>query len=135
MNVLLWVLQSLLAVHTVAGGVWKFSNAPQTVPALRAIPHTMWLTLSAVELLCAVALVVPAFTRRHAMLAPIAAGWIAAEMLLLCGVSLRSGAADRGELVYWLVVAAFSVFIVWGRLAWKPALARRAAGEESAAAT
>lgn len=127
MNVLLRVLQVLLAIHTAAGAVWKFSNSAQSVPALRAIPHGAWLAMSAVELLCALALIVPAFSRRLAVLAPIAAGVIAAEMLVFCGVSLRSRAADPGELVYWLVVAAICAFIAWGRLVASPAAPGRLA--------
>ena len=46
MNILLWVLQILLALHTAMGAVWKFSNSEQTVPSLKAIPHGAWLTLS-----------------------------------------------------------------------------------------
>lgn len=42
MNILLWVLQILLALHTVIGAVWKFSNSEQTVRSLNAIPHGVW---------------------------------------------------------------------------------------------
>jgi hypothetical protein len=40
MNILLWILQILLALHTAMGAVWKFSHsAEQTMPSLKAIPH------------------------------------------------------------------------------------------------
>lgn len=55
MNIFLWVLQILLALHTAIGAVWKFSNPAQTVPSLSAIPNGVWLAMSVVELLCAVA--------------------------------------------------------------------------------
>ena len=42
-NVVLWILQVLLALHTAMGAVWKFSNSEQTVPSLQAIPHGAWL--------------------------------------------------------------------------------------------
>ena len=62
MNILLWVLQILLALHTVMGAVWKFSNsAEQTVPSLKAIPHGVWLAMSVFELLCSLGLILPAF--------------------------------------------------------------------------
>ena len=32
MNVLLWILQILLALHTVTGAVWKFFNSEHSVP-------------------------------------------------------------------------------------------------------
>jgi hypothetical protein len=115
-NILLWVLQVLLALHTVMGALWKFSNSEQNVPSLRAMPHGVWLLLSGIELLCSVALLLPAFSKRLGVLAPIAALVIAAEMLLYCGLHLASGMTSHAEMVYWLVVAAICAFIAWGRL-------------------
>lgn len=120
MNVLLWVLQALLALHTVMGAVWKLSNSEQAVPSLSAIPHGVWLGLIVVELLCSAGLVLPALSGRFASLAPIAAACIAVEMLLFCGVHLASGDASHGQMVYWLVVAAVCAFVAFGRLSLKP---------------
>lgn len=120
MNIFLWILQVLLALHTAIGAVWKFSNTEQAVPTLKAIPHEMWLALSVVELLCCVGLVLPALSRSLGYLVPVAAALIAAEMLLFCGLHLAAGPADNGPLVYWLVVAAICGFIAYGRLALKP---------------
>lgn len=120
MNILLWILQILLAVHTVIGAIWKFSNSEQTVPSLSAIPHGVWLSLSVFELLCSVALILPAFNRSVAILAPIAALGIAAEMLLFCAVFFYSGATTYSQIIYWLVVAAICAFIAYGRLVLKP---------------
>jgi hypothetical protein len=64
MNILLWVLQILLALHTIVGAVWKFSNSEQTVPSLQTIPHGIWLAMSIIELLCALALILPALKKR-----------------------------------------------------------------------
>jgi hypothetical protein len=120
MNVLLWILQILLAVHTAVGAVWKSSNSEQTLPSLGAIPHGVWQSLTILELLGAVALIVPLFNKRAAGLAPIAAGCVAVEMLFFSGVHLASGATNMGPVIYWLAVAAVSAFIVYGRLVLKP---------------
>jgi len=121
MNILLWVFQILLALHTVIGAVWKFSNSSeQTMPSLGAIPHGIWLGMSVVELFCSLGLIVPAFYKPLAHLAPIAAICIAAEMLLFCGVHIASGDKSYGPMIYWLVVAAICAFIAYGRLAPKP---------------
>ena len=120
MNVFLWILQVLLALHTTMGAVWKLSHSEQAVPSLSAIPHGAWLAMSAVELLCALALIVPAVNRRLGILAPIAAATIIAEMLLFSVVHLASGSAEHARMVYWLVVAAVSGFLVYGRLVLKP---------------
>ncbi len=120
MNLLLWILQGLLALHTLMGAVWKFSNSAQSVGSLKAIPHGVWLALSVIEIACAVCLVLPAVKKSLGILAPIAALVIAAEMLLFVAVHLGSGADKHGELGYWLVVAAFCAFVAYGRLVLKP---------------
>src|SRR5438046_6315141 len=120
MNTLLWVLQILLALHTVMGALWKFSNSEQTVPSLKAIPHGAWLAISVFELLCALGLILPAFNKAPAILVPIAAACIAAEMLLFSGLHLYSGDANYGPMIYWLVVGAVCAFIAYGRFARKP---------------
>jgi hypothetical protein len=111
-NVLLWILQVLLALHTVTGALWKLSNS---VPSLRAIPHGVWRGMSVVELLCSVALILPAFKKSLGVLAPAAATFIAAEMLLFTALNLSSGSGRPAEIAYWLVVAAISAFIANGR--------------------
>jgi DoxX-like family len=121
MNILLWVLQILLALHTAVGAVWKLSHsAEQTMPSLKAIPPGVWLAMSALELLCSLGLILPAFSAPLAILAPIAAACIVAEMLLFSALHIRSGDANRGPLIYWLVVAAICVFIVYGRFVLRP---------------
>ncbi len=120
MNIALWILKILLALHTAVGAVWKFSNSEQAVPSLSAIPHGAWLAMSLVELLCSLGLVVPLFHRPLAMLVPVAATVIAAEMLLFCALHLRSGDANYGPMIYWLVVAAICAFIIYGRSALSP---------------
>lgn len=121
MNILLWVLQILLAFHTAIGAVWKFSNtAGETMPALGAIPQGVWLTMSIVELLCALGFIVPAFYKPLAILAPVAALFIVAEMLLFSGLNVFSAPVDYGSLMYWLVVAALCAFLAYGRFTLKP---------------
>lgn len=116
MNLVLWIVQVLLALHTTMGALWKTSNSAQTVPSLAAIPHGVWLALVGVELLCAVGLVAPAVSRRWASLAPIAAVCIAVEMLIFTALNLTSGVHDPGSVIYWLVVAAVCAFVAYGRL-------------------
>lgn len=120
MNALLWVLQTLLAIHTAIGAFWKFSSPAQTVPSLTAIPHGSWLTMSVIELLCAVGFVVPALNRSLGPVAPIAAVGIATEMLAFSAFHFQSGETDYIHLAYWLVVAALCGFIAYGRFVVKP---------------
>jgi hypothetical protein len=121
MNILFWILQIALTLHTVMGAVWKFSHtAEQTMPSLKAIPQGVWLGMSGLELLCGLCLVLPAINKHLGLLAPLAAVFIAAEMLLFCGLHIAAGDPNRGPLVYWLVVAAFCAFLAYGRFVLKP---------------
>lgn len=119
MNIFLWILQILLALHTITGSMWKLSNSEQDA-ALQAIPHGLWMSLSVIEIICTLCLILPLFNKRTGKLAPIAALVIAAEMLLFCVVVLSSGSPDFGHITYWLVVAAICVFIAYGRFVLKP---------------
>jgi hypothetical protein len=121
MNFLLLILQVLLALHTAAGGVWKFSNSVGTaVPSLAAIPQGLWVTLGVIEILAALAFVVPVFNKAWALLVPAAALFIVAEMLLFSAVHLASGHKFNGQVIYWVVVAVVGAFIAYGRLAVRP---------------
>ena len=120
MNILLWILQILLALHTAVGAVWKFSHsAEQTMPSLKAIPPSVWMGMSGLEILCVMGLILPALNKSWGVLAPIAAVCIAAEMLVFCGLHLAAGDPNRGPMFYWLVVAAFCALIAYGRFALK----------------
>ncbi len=119
MNVFLWILQVLLAIHTLMGAVWKFSNSEQTVPSLKALPHGMWLTMGALEILCAVCFVLPAINKKMGFLVPIAALFIVAEMLFLCGFHIFSGEVNS-QWIYWVVVAIICGFLAYSRFVLKP---------------
>lgn len=121
MNIFLWVLQILLALHTAVGAVWKFSNsAEQTMPSLKAISNGVWRAMGIIELFCSVALVLPAISVSLAILATVAAVFIASEMLLFCGLHISSGDKNYGPMSYWLVVAAICAFIAYGRFVLHP---------------
>lgn len=120
MNILLWIFQILLALHTAIGAVWKFSHSAQTIPSLKAIPHEAWLAMSALELLCSLGLILPAFNKQFAMLAPVAALCIGLEMLIFCVIHLYSGESNYSPMVYWLVVAAICGFVGYGRFVLSP---------------
>ena len=120
MNILLWILQVMLALHTAMGAVWKFTNSEQSVGSLKAIPHWVWMGMIGIEFLCSVALVLPALNKSLGILAPIAAVVIAVEMFYFCAVHLLSGNAYNFQVTYWLVVAVFCAFIAYGRFVLKP---------------
>jgi DoxX-like family len=115
MNIALWILQVLLALHTLMGAGWKLTNSEQSVPSLSALPHGVWLGLSAVEFLCVLGLLLPALLSRLGFLAPIAAAVIAAEMFLFCAVHLASSVEKHAELGYWGTVLVLCIALACGR--------------------
>jgi len=121
MNSFLWILQILLALHTITGAVWKFSHtAEQTMPALKVISPNGWLVLAVFELLCALGLILPALYKPAGIFAPLGAIGIATIMLVFCAIELRAGNANMGSITYWLVVIAVCAFVAYGRLVLRP---------------
>ena len=119
MNILLWIFQIILAVHTAIGAVWKFSHSPgQTMPSLSSISGTTWQVMGALELVCALVFVLPVLNKSLGRLVPVAATFIACEMLIFCAVHTQAvGTNDFGPMIYWLVTAGFAVIIALGRFA------------------
>lgn len=120
MNIFLWILQVFFAAHTIMGAVWKWSNAEQAVPSLKALPHSFWLALSVLEIIAAVVLLLPLVNKRWGHLVPWASLFITAEMLLFVIVHLVSGDQNYGPVFYWLVVAALAAFLAYGRKILRP---------------
>jgi hypothetical protein len=120
MNILLWILQILLFLHTIMGAIWKFNHSEQTVASLNIIPHGVWLTMGVIELLCSLGLILAAFNKSLGKLVPIAVAYIAMEMLFFIALSIFSGNVNLNQITYWLVVAAICTFIAYNRIVVKP---------------
>ena len=121
MNIVLWVFQILLALHTLIGAIWKFSNSAEaTMPSLKAIGNSLWMAMGGFEIILSFCLVVPLIYKPLAFLAPTAALLIAAEMLLFTALNFYSGDTSRAPVIYWLVVAIICGFIAFGRFVMLP---------------
>ena len=116
MNLALWCLQIVLALHTAMGAVWKIGNPETKVPSLSAIPHPVWAALIGVELLVAAVLLLPLWQGTAGSLAPVAALVIAAEMAAFILVHMASGKGDAGQPIYWGVVLFLCLLLAAGRL-------------------
>jgi hypothetical protein len=121
MNVTLWILQILIALHTAAGAAFKYSRTPeQTMASLKPLPQGLWMAMSVVELLCVLALVVPAFSKKLGGLVPVAAGFVVVEMLVFSALHVSSGPQSYGPVAYWGTVAAVCAFVAYARIALRP---------------
>jgi hypothetical protein len=114
MNILLWVLQVLLALYYLMGGGWMVFKVPGVW--FKILPKPVWMALGLLQVLCALGLVLPGVTGVLPILTPIAAVCVAIETLL---VSVLTKPKFQGLL--WVVVPALlAAFVAYGRLVLKP---------------
>ncbi len=121
MNVILWIVQGVLAVFCLAGGsfkVFRYAELAQ-VPAASVLSQGAWAALGVFEMICGVLLIIPAALKWKPMLTPAAAAALALECLILAVVfsrySLELTAANP---LVWVVAMAFmAAFAAYGRRA------------------
>lgn len=116
MNILLWVLQIILAFWNLIGGVYTVSNYENLRGAwANGLPGAVWVTIGVLQVLFALGLVL---TRVLPKLTPISAAYLAVNALLGC-VLFTQYAGFPGSL-WGIIPAILAVFVVYGRLALKP---------------
>jgi len=123
MNILLWILQAVLALLCLAGGAYKVFQTDQIYPnQLKALTHGGWRTLGVLELVCGILVIVPAAVGWKPVLTLVAVAVIALESLALSAFyarySLRMVAAN--PLVWTLATALIAVVVSFGRYALSP---------------
>ncbi|MEU5875133.1 DoxX family protein [Glycomyces sp. NPDC047369] len=117
MNVLLWILQGLLALAFLAAGVMK-----TTQPKEKLAPQMPWVNdfsagtvkfVGIAEFLGAVGLILPAVTGIAVVLTPLAAAGLALTMVLAAAYHVRKG--EYSALVVNGVLFLIAAVIAWGR--------------------
>jgi hypothetical protein len=121
MNILLWIVQALLALLAFAGGAYKIFAFDQltTMPATAALSRGGWTVLGVFEMLCAVLLILPWATKRKPILTPLGATALAVESLALAVMYSRYSlnfTADN-PLIWVVVMAVMAAFVAYGRYA------------------
>jgi uncharacterized membrane protein YphA (DoxX/SURF4 family) len=115
MNVLLWVLQALLAVAFLAHG-WLFLFPPAEMVGLMnaVIPPAFRMLIGVAEVLAAVGLTLPGITRVMPWLIPWAAAGLMIVMLgatVLHGMRGEVGSAITTAILF--IVATFVAYVRW----------------------
>jgi hypothetical protein len=126
MNVLLWILQALVAFMAGAGSLWRIFNyatQAKTIPSVQALSAGTWTVIGIFEIACALLLVLPGLFKWHANLTPIAASALAVEMVLITALhakyfGLRFSAENPAIWTLGLAIAA--AFIAYGRFVARP---------------
>jgi len=120
-NVLLWVIQALLAgLYAIAGftKIFMFERFAQQVASTEALPQGVWLAIGLFELLCGIGLILPAATRIQLPITAIAASGLAAEGVLFGAFHGMHG--EHSPMAFSLVLGTLAAFIAYGRFAVKP---------------
>jgi hypothetical protein len=122
MNVLLWVLQAVLAFLYLAGGYFKVFKFDELAGQYTALSHGGWRALGVFEMLGAVLLIVPAATKWMPIMTLVAAALLALEGLALSAVFARYSLKLTVEnpLVWNLVMGLLAAFLAYGRYALRP---------------
>jgi len=117
-NILLWLVQILLAAAFGMAGVMK-ATQPVDVLAANGIAWAPQVPLALVrfigisELLGAVGLILPALTKIKPFLTPLAALGLLTVMILAMGFHVSRG--EAGALPINIVLGGLAAFVAWGR--------------------
>lgn len=119
MNVLLWIVQVVLAALEFAGGLYKIVSFGEiaNMPQIAALPRGAWSGLGVFEMACAILLIVPAALKRMQALTPLAAAALTLESLALAALYARYSVAPAATdpLVWVLGTAVLAAFVAYGR--------------------
>jgi len=117
MNIVLWILQVVLAVlYLLAGGmkVFTLEKVTREYPSMKALPRSVWTASGLLEILCSVGLIVPSALHLEPILTPVFATGLAIEAVVLTARHLKwKENAAIGSAVF----AALAAFIAYGRFA------------------
>ena len=115
MNILLWVLQILLALWNIIGGIYMANNYKLVANewALNALPKPAWIALGVLQVLFALGLVLPGALKVWPKLTPISALCLA--VISLCGIALYAAYAGFPGLLWALVPAILAAFVAYER--------------------
>lgn len=117
MNVILWIVQILLALAFLAAGLMKLSRPREELA--KPMPWTEDFSdgtgklIGAAETLAAAGLLAPALTGIASVLTPLAAAGLALMMLLAIGVHVRR--SEPQGIAVAAVLLALAAFVAWGR--------------------
>ena len=121
MNIVLWVVQVLLALLCISGGmfqIFKLDELKKGVAAMRALPRGLWAFLGAFGSLAGLLLILPGATHLLPSLTPIAAAAVAVQSAVITALYLRY--RDRAPMPYSVAMVMMAAFICYGRLQLHP---------------
>jgi hypothetical protein len=117
MNVILWIVQAVLAVAFGVAGVMKTAQPREklakSLPWVRDVSDGTLRLIGVTEFAAALGLILPAVTGIAVWLTPLAACGIALIMVLAAGLHARR--KEPGAIAVNVVLLALAVLVAWGR--------------------
>jgi uncharacterized membrane protein YphA (DoxX/SURF4 family) len=132
-DVVLWIVQVLLAVAFFAHGMMFLNPPPELVPVMDAsIPRWFRYFIGVMELAAAAGLTLPGLTR----IMPFLVGWAAIGIMtiMIPAIALHASRQEFGAVVTTFVLLLLATFVAYMRIRVRPIAARRARVLESAPA-
>ena len=124
MNRLLWVLQVLLALAFLAHGILLIAPPPDIALKMNeSMPRWFQLLIGVAEVLAAVGLTVPGFTRIQPQLVPVAVAGLMIVMISAC--ALHTSRGEYGSAASTFVLLLLAAFVAHGRWKRLPIMAKR----------
>jgi uncharacterized membrane protein len=121
MDVILWVVQVVLALLFVAFGVThatRRESARDRVPWMWALPREAMLGIGILDILGAIGLIVPAATKIQPWLTPLAALCLA--VLMVFAIVFHVGRGELPNIALNAVLGLLAAFVAWGRFVVAP---------------
>ena len=124
MNILLWVLQVLLAVVFIAHGLLLLMPPPEIAAQMvMSLPRAFWVFLGVAEIAAAIGLTLPGLARVKPWLVAWAAAGIMIVMISATGYHIVRGEISSAAVTFVLLLMA--TFVAYMRLRVMPIAARR----------
>ncbi len=118
MNVVLWILQSLLTALFMFAGVMKFIMPIEEMTKQIALPGWFLHFIGAAEILGAIGLILPGILRIRVELTPLAAAGLSIIMFGATWITLAGG--QGAAAIIPLIVALLSAFVAYSRWRMNP---------------
>jgi DoxX-like protein len=119
MNVLLWILQIVLAFFFLAGGAYKVFKVETLAGHFRGLSPTVWRAIGVIEVVGGALLVVPARVSGVPMLTALAAAVLAIESLALAAAYARKSVrlVAANPFVWCAPMGLLAAVVAYGRYA------------------
>lgn len=119
MNIVLWILQAVLAFLYLAGGAYKTFKSADLVATIPSMPLVGWKVFGLVEVAGALLLILPPLLGRGQALTPAVAAALAVETLILAALYARQSLAFSAEnpLLWAVAMGVIAALLAYGRSA------------------